>query len=61
MDGYGYFSVFLSIASVICRLHEALPQRERTAHGAGAQVHPRQLDERVQEVVSHPPGRLPHR
>ena len=33
---------------------------QRPSHGAGAQVDPCQLDERVQEVVPHPQSNLPH-
>jgi hypothetical protein len=44
----------------ICRLHEAFPEHKRAAHGARAQIHPRQLDERVQEMVPHSPGSLSH-
>ena len=42
-------------------LHEASEERQRSPHGFGAQVNPSQLDERVQKVVSHHQGRLPHR
>jgi hypothetical protein len=47
-------------STFFCRLHEAFPEHKRAAHGARAQIHPRQLDERVQEMVPHSPGSLSH-
>lgn len=41
-------------------LHEALQEHPRTAHGAGAKVHPVQLDERVQALGAVTASGLPH-
>lgn len=37
-------------------IHEALQKHPRSAHGSGPQVHPLQLDERVQAMGAFSPG-----